>query len=317
MSNYKLFISFTICCFNILFIVCNERITNSENNKNLTDSVLVQTIGATNRFEVATWNIENFPKQGKSTIDAVSTIIKNLDLDLIAVQEIANITAFDSLLSTLPSWSGKLTDHVYNSNEYQKTGFLFKTNFISLSNVKSLDINEYTAYGSAFPRPPLAGFVQIIDNSDVKFDFNIIVLHMKAYGGLDNEARRRRACELLKNYIDEEIASGSDPDFIILGDWNDSLDDISSENVFNPFLDDTDNYSFLTHNLTNQYSYISDRYKSFIDHILITQDTKSEYGEGKTKVLYLDDQYSAYPSTVSDHRPVVSKFSGFNLELNN
>lgn len=295
---------------------CNERLTGPKGIITDEDSVLVRPFGLSNRFEVATWNIENFPKKGTQTINSLGSLIKNLDIDLIAVQEIASVAAFDSLLIRIPQWKGHLIGHVYNDGSYQKTGFLYKSSFISVSNVRSLEINEYTPYGSAFPRPPLAAFVKVIDNSGLKYDFTMIVLHLKAFGGENNEARRRRACELLKNYIEEEIENGADPDFIVLGDWNDILDDEPEVNVFTVFLNDP-RYSFLTANLQNQYSYIDTRYKSLIDHILITESSLQEYLPGKTEVLYLDTEYTNYPAIVSDHRPVAAMFEGFTLELAN
>jgi len=45
--------------------------------------------GAGSTLEIMTWNIENFPKNGQNTIDQIVAIMDTLDVDLIAVQEIA------------------------------------------------------------------------------------------------------------------------------------------------------------------------------------------------------------------------------------
>lgn len=310
----SLYLIFTLSILTLISYNCNERLTGPKGIITDKDSILVQPFGLPDRFEVATWNIEHFPKNGIQTINSLSLLIKNLDIDLIAVQEVASVSSFDSLLNRIPQWNGHLSDHTYNDGSYQKTGILYKSSFISVSNVRSLEINEYTPYGSAFPRPPLAAFVKVIDNSGLKYDFTIIVLHLKAFGGESNKARRQRACELLKNYIDEEIENGADPDFIVLGDWNDVLDDEPEVNVFTVFLNDP-RFVFLTANLKNQYSYIDTRYKSLIDHILITENSLQKYLPGETRVLYLDMEYSDYPAIISDHRPVAAMFEGFTLEL--
>jgi len=272
----------------------------------------VQKFGEDNTFEIATWNIENFPLKDKYTIDALKKIIEQIDVDFIAVQEITSINDFNDLISELSGWSGGYSNDAYSSGSYQKTGYLYKTSMISVSSVHNIFENDYYA----FPRPPLMLYASVKDKSGTPFDFNLIVLHLKAMSGDDNEARRRAASDSIKNFIDLEIATGADPDFIVLGDWNDHLSDDIGHNIFKVFLDDSLNYEFLTNSLKNQYSYISTYYPtSLIDHILITKNVKIEYGGGLTKVLYLDEEYDEYTKFISDHRPIVVKFSGFHLDL--
>ena len=291
-------------------IACSKRSTGTDDdNKN--DQPLVTKAGLNTAFEMAAWNIEWFPKSGPPTIDYVKSIIRDLDVDLFAVQEIASVHSFNTLLDSLPGWGGVLSNDTYGDGSYQKTGILYKTSFISLSSVK----NIFTSDGYAFPRPPLSASVKIKDLDGTKFDFTVIVVHLKAMSGKENEARRRSACENLKEYIDNEITSGADPDFVVIGDWNDILTDPESENVFKVFLDDTTNYNFLTQALNGRYSYISNTYNSLIDHILITGSSKNFYGNGLTDVLYLDDEFIQYRSLVSDHRPVMARFGGFTLNL--
>lgn len=293
---------------------CVTRITDppDPNNENGSgdEPALVQTVGTASTFELATWNIEWFPKDGQATVNYVKTLIRNLDVDLIGVAEISSIQSFNTLLDSLEGWNGVLSNDTYSDGSYQKTGILYKSSFISVSNPR----NIFTDNRYAFPRPPLTAYVQVHDQTGkIVFDFNLITVHLKAMGGTENEARRRAAVESLKVYIDQEIAAGADPDFIVTGDWNDRLIDADSVNVFKSVLDDTSDYTFLTAGLNGQYSYISNSYKSLIDHILITADARSEYGAGNTNVLYLDQEFSKYQTEVSDHRPVVSIFKGITL----
>ena len=297
----------------LLLLSCAQPVTDPGDktvNDTLSAPVLVQKEGGDNTFDIMAWNIENFPKAGSTTINNVKTIIRNLDVDLIAVEEIGSVNSFNLLVDSLKGWQGVLSGDTYGS-WYQKTGFLYKTDIISLSNVKNIFNGQDDK--NAFPRPPLAGYVKIKKGNLVLFDFNIVVLHLKARGDQESEDRRRAACVDLKNFIDSEIASGADPDFIVLGDWNDQITDPPASNVFKPFLDNPDDFHFLTADISRQYSYISNTYKSLIDHIMITKDTRQEYGQGTTQVLYLDSEFGAYQSQVSDHRPVLSIFKGFTL----
>jgi endonuclease/exonuclease/phosphatase family metal-dependent hydrolase len=272
----------------------------------------VSKFGTENHFELATWNIENFPKEGEATVSALKNVIEQLDVDFIAVQEISNVADFRALLSQLPEWNGGYSSDVYSSGSYQKTGYLYKRSMISISDVHNIFNND----PYAFPRPPLMLFAAIKDKSGTPFDFNLIILHLKAMGGAENEARRRAAADKLKDFIDSEIAAGADSDFVVLGDWNDHLNDDREHNIFRRIIDDSVHYQFLTQSLDGQYSYISTRYpKSLIDHILITADTRAEYGKGLTKVLYLDEEYEDYKAYISDHRPVVVRFNGFYIDL--
>ncbi len=297
----------------LLFLVqCNKRVVDTQDEDEQSDSTrLVQKVGLRERFEIATWNIENFPKAGSQTVNDLAQLISDLDLDLIGVQEVASVRSFNDLLEKLPGWQGVLSSDVYSNGSYQKTGILYKTQFISISGVKNIFEGDWYA----FPRPPLEAYVQVKDLDGVKFDFNLIVLHLKASGGSENEARREKAIDELAQFIKTEIAAGVDPDFVVLGDWNDVLNDPPESNVFTTMLNEPQLFLFLTLGLSNQYSYISTTYRSLIDHIMITNDARAEFGEGDCRVLYLDQQYLSYPTTVSDHRPVMGRFNGFTLNL--
>ncbi len=303
-----------IAWLTLSLIACNRRVVDNDNNSDATpdSTVLVGHVGSPQYFEIATWNIENFPKAGSQTVKDVAQIIKDLDIDLIAVQEVTSIRSFNDLVDKLPGWRGVLSNDVYSSGSYQKTGILYKVDFMALSGIQNIFEND----SYAFPRPPLEAYVTVKDQDGVKFDFNIIVLHLKARSGDSNEARRRSACEQLSAYIKDEINAGADPDFVVLGDWNDQLNDPPQTNVFTSFLNEAQTFTFLTANLGNQYSYISNSFKSLIDHILITEDARQEYGQGNCQVLYLDQEYISFVSNVSDHRPVMAQFKGFKLNLN-
>ncbi len=309
MMKYKLILIFI--SFTIITIACEKKGAELIPPEIISDIHVTQ-FGEENTFEIATWNIENFPLKDDNTIDALKQVIEQIDVDFIAVQEITSVADFNKLLSQLDGWSGGYSGDVYSSGSYQKTGYMYKTSMISVSDAHSIFEGDYYA----FPRPPLMLYVSVKDKTGTPFDFNMIVLHLKAMGGEDNEARRRAAADSLKNFIDREIKAGGDADFIVLGDWNDHLSDERDDNIFQIFLDDSSHYEFLTKSLTDQYSYISTRYPtSLIDHILITVDAENEYGYGLTKVLYIDEEYDEYPELISDHRPVAAKFKGIKLNF--
>ena len=73
-------------------------------------------VGSEETFEAVTWNLHNFPSE-QSSAGHVSSLIIALDLDLVAVQEIADERAFADMLSYLPSHDASQTPHVYNHDE--------------------------------------------------------------------------------------------------------------------------------------------------------------------------------------------------------
>lgn len=263
---------------------------------------LISAYGNENSFDIATWNIENFPIAGSATLNFVKRIINDSKIDLFAVQEIDDPYSFSRLLDSLPDFSGTVSSL---PSSYLKLGIIYKHDFISVSNVSQIFVGDYD-----FPRPPLVAFVEVKENNTVVFDFILIVNHLKAFGDSESEERRRNACIKLKDYIDTSILSGSEKDVIVLGDLNDEIDVPPADNVFTVFLDDSNNYRFLTADLSSQYSYPG--YNSLIDHILITSDSQAEYTGGEIRILSLDKEFPEYSTEVSDHRPVMARFPVFN-----
>lgn len=262
--------------------------------------------GEEHTLEIVTWNIENFPQAGDATIEKVRYIIELSDIDMIAVQEIADTHSFRQLIAQLPEYDGLYSQDYYGPENYQKTGLIYKKTMINVKSQSQLfSGNDY-----AFPRPPL--LLEIEAEKDGKvFDFNLINIHLKAFDGGDNLARRRAAAESLKTYMDERIATETEKDWIVVGDWNDEIDDPPEENAFTVFLEDS-TYIFLTEELAGNYYYASyPSYRSLIDHILISADCMEEYEGGSITTLRLDDYFIDYFNNVSDHRPVMAVFPVF------
>lgn len=265
--------------------------------------------GSGNTLEIATWNLQNFPLNRDYTVQWIATIIRQLDIDIFAVQEIADIDVFQQLLDELNGYAGLYSDDVYGDGSYQKTGIIYKQDLVTIQSRQMLFTNDTYA----FPRPPLLVNIAA-ENSGRRFDFFLVILHLKAFDGQENLERRRAAAAALKTYIDGKIADPNEveKDYIVAGDWNDQIDDPVNENAFQVFIDEPLAYSFVTLPLAGdagQASYPSRN--SLIDHILISADCFFEYQGGTIRTLRLDDQVNRYSSYVSDHRPVMVVFPVF------
>ncbi|GAB4377566.1 MAG: hypothetical protein Kow0042_25490 [Calditrichia bacterium] len=297
--------------FLLIFSGCNKRTSNGPDIQ-IPDSsrIKLEPFGSENSLEILTWNIENFPKIGAQTVTDVVEIIRDLGADIIAMQEIRDTVSFRLVLSKLPNYDGTYSNDVYGDGSYQKTAVIFKKDMVSLLDKEMLFPND----SYSFPRPPLQVYLRVQKNNRT-FDFYLIVLHLKAFSSSEDQARRRQACQKLKIYLDDQLATGPEKEFIVLGDWNDSLTDPDPENVFKVFLDDPADYHFLTASLAQSpqenATYIGYSIGSVIDHILITQEVTDEYNSGTTAVIKVDKSFGAYISEVSDHRPVGAIFPLF------
>ena len=96
------------------------------------------------------------------------------------------------------------------------------------------------------------------------------------------------------------------------GDWNDDISDDYSVNSFNIFLEDMDNYKYVTYENAHSSSNFYDSfpsYPSFIDHIMISEDLFNEHdSSGDVQTIRLGDYITGYDPIISDHRPVVWRF---------
>ncbi len=263
--------------------------------------------GSPSTFELMTWNIEWFAKDGQATIDMVVDIIDSLQVDLIAVQEIADTTDFRTLIRALDGYQGLYSPDTYGDT-YQKTGILYKESVVSIGSYFPIFTGDDDWY--AFPRPPMKFHVTAGKNGR-EFDFRLIVLHLKAFGDSASTNRRRAAVQELKDYLDERQEYDEEKDYIVAGDWNDSLSDPPWSNIFMP-LQQSPDYRFVTASLVSSSWNISHPgVGSLIDHILISSDVEPEYYPGHVYTQRLDDVWPDYIDIVSDHRPVMAIFPVF------
>lgn len=269
--------------------------------------------GTNTTFEVMTWNIEWFPKNGQTTVNDVRQIIEALDVDLIAMQELDDRDEFDGMMDELADYVG-----YHESGYFAGLAYIYNPSTVSVNNI--FEIYTSQPYWNAFPRSPVV--------MDLEFQgerIYVINNHFKCCGdGVleygdsgDEEYRRYMASDLLKQYIDNNLA---DAKVVVLGDLNDILTDSPSNNVFQMFLDDPENYRFadmaIAQGISADWSYPT--WPSHLDHILVSNELFEalEHENSTVACLRLDDIYPGgwwdYDGDVSDHRPVAMKldFSG-------
>lgn len=260
----------------------------------------VLSVGTENTLDFMTWNIENFPAQS-STASLVADVITSLQMDVVAVQEISSTQAFDELDQRLPYHASLISSHTYSDGSYQKVGLLYREDLMTPTDVRLL----FPGSGYEFPRPPLQVTFEMKNSASTPaWQFTVITLHLKAGQTQDDQERRTGAMQLLESHVRNLVEGPSTDEVVILGDFNELLDDDDGRAVFAPFLRNPNDYRFQTESLVaqgaNSFIY-GDR---LIDHIVTTAALDDNL-QGRTAVIpNLEGQIAGYASLLSDHLPV-------------
>ncbi len=235
---------------------------------------------------VMTWNLRFFPDKGAITQQAVIDILDNLRPDVIAVQEINDISAFVEMVEAMPLYDFEVVD-VTGSLDL---GFIYNT-----CEINSLTTATTILTGQVKPRPPVKW---ICDYRGHQIDF--LNVHLKCCD--DGVDERSEASLAITDYLDIQETTQS---VILLGDFNDEIDDTALE-VFNL---DQERYMFVDSGIANspssEWSYPG--WPSHIDHILINQPLYDKIDTVNT--LKLEACVAFYDRNISDHRPVIANFS--------
>ena len=282
---------------------------------------MVPSKGTPQTLEVATWNIEWFgsPSNGPSDdprqFDNVVRIIRDSDIDLWAVQEIASGAAFSALLSELgEEYAGALAPT--STSRGLGLGYVYKPTMLSNVYTREIltDANSLTQFAG---RPP---FVLEADLVTLQGVLRIIFInvHMKAFSESESYEKRLAASELLQNHIEGSVLDQSP--LIILGDFNDLLIGSITPGRASPysnFVQATADYDALTLDLqlTGRNTWCGNStdcsFGSTIDQVVISNELEDMYRAGS--VDHYDELLSAvagYVSSTSDHLPAFALFDG-------
>jgi endonuclease/exonuclease/phosphatase family metal-dependent hydrolase len=186
-------------------------------------------------LEVVTWNMEHFPKANDSTITAVAEIMEKLNADLYAVQEIQSLRQLSALMDLLPAYDFQVT----RQSAYLDQAIIYKRSALTcVGREEPFADDDYNFAG----RGPLR-----VDffwhHGEQTVPVSVFDIHLKCCGnGLE---RRKKSMEQLHDYLSLGMEMGEE-NIIVLGDWNDQLDDVGQLQSFGPFLDDPDQFEFAT-----------------------------------------------------------------------
>jgi len=274
------------------------------------------TAQATETFKFSTWNTEwlscsqNSPNDDELQINNVVAVIKAMNSDLVAIQEVgtsATYATVDTIVRRLGTdWGGSIIPSS-NDNCAQNQGIVYKKARVQLVSA-SLLTNSGASYDWSSGRYPVQYNVNLLVNGTT-VPVSFINIHAKAMGDATSYARRKSASEALKALLDG--STYTDKKVILLGDFNDYLTGTQcsacspADSPYKNFVDDNVNYNCLTTGLTDPY------YSSpVIDNIIISNELFDNYKANSTvREVTATQNISNYANTTSDHTPISATFN--------
>lgn len=293
-------------------------------------------------FDVVAWNIEWFGDESNSPVgqnplsdaiqrDSTATVLKRLNADVYAVEEIADDALFAELVNLLPGYDYILSDAVSRPGSggvSQKVGFIYNTQTVSVVNTRAMFKSIHPLYNGGdasalvdYPNDPsrfyASGRLPFLMTADVTIKgvterIDLVALHARANSSADPQNRydmRKYDVEVLKDSLDVHFANNK---LILLGDYNDDVDqtvaDIPSTiSSFQEYVDDTANYTIVSAALSEAglRSYVFR--ENMIDHIAVTNELDEAYID-KSVTVHYEVYDNDYAFTTSDHLPVSARF---------
>ncbi len=273
--------------------------------------------GTDSTLDVATWNIEWFGDSSRGPAneplqhEQVRDVILGTDADIWGVAEIVDADAFKRLRNDLPGYDGFLANEgpvtsrgSYYSRDEQKVGVLFKRDVARLLDARVILPQHNDDFAG---RPPLQVRFRV-SLSGRTDELVLIVLHMKATADERSWQKRERAGRALKRYLD---ATFPDARVLVVGDWNDDVDESILRGKPSPyvaFTDDSAHYRFLTAPLSARRISSTASHREMIDHQLASLALAHTELPQSAEVYRVDRLIASYRRTTSDHFPVLSHF---------
>jgi endonuclease/exonuclease/phosphatase family metal-dependent hydrolase len=250
---------------------------------------------------IAAWNLEGYHGIPDERIKEQIQGLSMLDAEVVALVEINPIEVIDKIKAGL-SKNG-LTYHSALKEQSGKLhiGVLYKDGVVA-SNPQLIEGSDL---GDPNKRKAF-----VLDLKIGKFDFSIVVVHLKSGRSLANQKIRDEQAKVIFSFIEAYRANGRE-DIILTGDFN----MIPGQDISNfHFLGGDDVMDFLSSwDLQERFSHILDKGRAnLLDGYAITRTFSKEYVRGSLRLFpmhwSMDIGRERYKDTVSDHLPFVATF---------
>lgn len=291
-------------------------------------------IPAGETLDIMTWNMEFFgatiTNYGHADVDLqAANALKVFEAtlpDIIAVQEVSNESLLATLVSQMPGYALICSDRYSYSFDGpdpsfppQKLCLIYNTTVIDIIGERAMfeQVYDEARLGlnpilDSYPTGTPSSFwssgrlpwmvTAIAEINGVKEEINLINIHAKSGSAAADLNRRRFDNQVLKDSLDTYFA---DANIILLGDYNDDLDESigSGPSTYEEFISDAD-FDGVTVSLSEAglRSYIFQ--DNVIDHITLSNELYDNYLEGSEGLFIPFNLIANYTNTTSDHLPV-------------
>lgn len=287
-------------------------------------------------LEVVNWNMEWFgsPLQDPANDDLqqqnAAKVLKDANADIYALVEVVNESRLASIVSQMPGYSYVICDYGSHTNPYetgagsindaQKEAFVYKTSLFSNVTTRPMMTNGVNTaadlsnpnynYWSSGRYPFL--FTADLTMNCVTQKINFIAIHAKANTSPTTTSYERRAAGAQALH-DTLLAEFADERVILLGDFNDDLDQSITAGFtttsWSSFTTDPAHFYAVTLPLSEEGKKSTVSYNDMIDQVVITDNLVPNYLPGSATVLTdIAAQIPNYGSTTTDHYPVFSRY---------
>lgn len=260
-------------------------------------------------LEAVTWNLEwygddsNGPADEQQQTKNIIKVTDSLKADLYAFQEVYDQQALNEIIGNMKGYRGFVADHI---EWIQKTAFVYNTNTIdSLAAGAITQGQNEDAWAGRLPL--YFRFTYSFEGNSL--DFYAIVIHAKAFSDKESYERRKAAAQNLYDYL---MADKPDANIILLGDYNDDVDEStynSEETPYRPFVTNSSNFQVVTKTLSESGESSTVHYSNMIDHITMSNELYPIFVDESASVFQFGSSFiSNYDETTTDHYPVWAKF---------
>jgi len=306
-------------------------------------STPVDSIPRSKTLDVVNWNFEFFGAQKKDyqnqefgppnetlQMQNIRDVLRMLQPDIVAVEEVSNDSIFAVLVSQLPGYKSTCSNrYSYSFNgpdntfPPQKVCFIYDTATVNVLSVRPLFESRYDSARILDPSllPGCPGGPQsfyssgrlpywltakiTINGVTEKISFSVV--HAKSGATEDDRVRRMYDGTVLKDSLDAHYPNEK---FIVLGDLNDDLDQSIVPGTASPYanyVNDTARYISITRALSDAGARSTVSFQDMIDHQIYSNELRKEYLQGSAQVITPFTLIPNYATTTSDHLPVMTR----------
>ena len=251
--------------------------------------------------KVAAWNLNGYDCIPNKRLQQQVKGLAHLDAEVVALVEINPMSALHTLCYGLEEKGVRYHSSILEQEGSLNIGVLFKEG-ITAECPRLLE-------GSDLGQPTLRKAF-IVDMTIGRFDFTLIVVHLKSGRGEKEQKIRDEQAKVIGKFIKDQ-REGSHEDILLVGDFN----MVPGQDVSNfHHLGGNDLMDFLSSwDLQDRYSHILKSGRAnLLDGFAISRTFSNEYIRGSLRVFpmhwAMDIGREKYRKTVSDHLPFVASF---------